>query len=594
MSKIVFLTVYDDFALGIRIMSRLLDDNGHHTSLVFFKQESYDDLIKEPIDKPINYQIVVNGRLRRGLYDVNPWTPFEVELLLQHLSKIQPDIIAFSSRSFLNHRNSELLQSIKSRFKDVLVIAGGYGPSYNPEIYLDVCDYVVVGEGEAPMLELVYAFEQGIEMKGISNIVYRENGSIIRNSVRAMEVNLDQYPIPKMHEKNIFYIDNNRVYEEDPHKKSYYPVLAGRGCVGACSYCSAGQWKNLYLGTGKTPPPRRSRSVENVISELLKAKDTGYQFINFCDSFLTGSKRYLAELFKRYKEEISLPFFAHFYTKQILTNPEILGWACEAGLYSTAIGIQSGSDVFSRNIYERDITSEQILTVAEMFHKRGIKMDYHFICGNPLETEEDLIESCDMAAHLPLDWGKDNLVIFQLQSLPQTPLTERLKTKNLPMVSGNDWYFSAMLYFVRLFVDKPTFEDIRSSRFFKKNPHYLEVLLKEFSGQKEHKAEADAVIEANYETIVCNRMLDLVEDKILIWGTGGAYQDNKHLAYVKEIEALIDNDSEKWGQRLDGIRIAGPDYLKDSESKSVFICSHFRDEISNQIQTCYPDITIIP
>ena len=71
----------------------------------------------------------------------------EEDLLLERLAAERPDIIAFGSRSIFNRACLPLLRRIKEAFPDKPLVAGGYGPTFDPEIYLEEADYVVFGEG---------------------------------------------------------------------------------------------------------------------------------------------------------------------------------------------------------------------------------------------------------------------------------------------------------------------------------------------------------------------------------------------------------------------------------------------------------------
>ena len=102
-------------------------------------------------------------------------------------------------------------------------------------------------------------------------------------------------------------------------------MMIGRGCVGKCSYCSAGQWVKMYRDYGAVSVrPHRIRPIDHIIEELKLVKAKGFEYISFIESYLTGPKPFLMEFFKRYKKEIGLRFSAYLLYSQISENPDIL------------------------------------------------------------------------------------------------------------------------------------------------------------------------------------------------------------------------------------------------------------------------------
>lgn len=88
--------------------------------------------------------------------------------------------------------------------------------------------------------------------------------------------------------------------------------------------------------------------------------------------------------------------------------------------------------------------------------------------------------------------------------------------------------------------------------------------------------------------------------KVIIWGSGSGYSKWKDRIEFYA-EAVIDNNSKLWGQKIDGVPIVSPDYLieMDKENTIVFILSYFYEEIYPQVYSygfkessifCFKDI----
>lgn len=605
MAKVTFITLYDQLSRGIRVMSKVLREAGHDSDIIYFKISSFAHVkLKEysPDQNPFRMDSMYNGELCIRNIDIHTlWTSTEVNLLIGQIKKSDPDIIGFSCRSFFDQYSLPLLKRIKQAFPVKVVVAGGFGPVLDPELYLSQVDFVAFGDGEDTILAMANTFDTKQDMKAISNLIYFVEGKVVRNPVRPLSRSLDEYPFPDF--DDIFcYIENDECsssYPYEDNESRNYLILAGRGCPESCSYCSAHQWRKLYKNYGHTIPSYRRRSVENILKELRIAKEQGYVDIAFIDSYLTGPKSFLLELFHRYKVEIGLPFSAFFSTMQLIIFPEILDAACDAGLKKVIVGVQHGSQGFRHKYFNRNlISNEQILDVAQMFHERKVVVEFHLISGIPFETDESLDESFLFVSKLPMQYS--NININRLVVLPHSPLERLMEEKNLPKYDyPSRWYLIGILYYIRTMVDDDLFNSIRlaTSTFLKNRSDNFQDLVSDFYKAITNQFQKNKVttfgnsqlLEIFYSVYVS----ELKRKPVLIWGTGRYYTFMKSVFKDLQIEAFVDNDTSKHGKILDDIPIVPPDYLKNV-NLPVFICSDYKRDIVRQITENYPHISFIP
>ena len=155
MSKITFITFNNNFCVGVNILTSILIESGHDVSLIFFKLP-----IKHPVkwfsQKTTDFLEMVDsyGNIISGSQVVNKYTDYEVNLLIEKLKDLSPEIICFNSRTTDNNLAIDICPKIREKI-DAISLAGGFGPSLNPEIYADLVDYVFVGEAENSIKELV-------------------------------------------------------------------------------------------------------------------------------------------------------------------------------------------------------------------------------------------------------------------------------------------------------------------------------------------------------------------------------------------------------------------------------------------------------
>ena len=68
--------------------------------------------------------------------------------------------------------------------------------AFLPEEALEYVDFVVRGEGEDTLVELVEAIQTKGDFSKIAGLSFRADGQKIHNEPRPLETNLDRFPIP--------------------------------------------------------------------------------------------------------------------------------------------------------------------------------------------------------------------------------------------------------------------------------------------------------------------------------------------------------------------------------------------------------------
>jgi len=123
--------------------------------------------------------------------------------------KPEPGIMLYS---FASPQARSVFREVKGARTGSVFIAGGPHPSGCPEETLEYFDYVVIGEGEETLPELVRALEEGGDASGVKGIAYKKGGKVIFTPKRS-DVDLDRYP---------------------PFKPPLFgPIEITRGCPGA-------------------------------------------------------------------------------------------------------------------------------------------------------------------------------------------------------------------------------------------------------------------------------------------------------------------------------------------------------------------------
>lgn len=249
--------------------------------------------------------------------------------------------------------------------KGVITIAGGqHFVEDNVADALSVgIDYVVIGEGEETIGELLGAIESNSEISKVKGIAYLNNGQVIFTPKREHLTDFERYPLP----------DFSLVRYA---KIKIYPVGRIRGCGMDCEFCTV-------KGKPRYAPPER---LLEQISFLLETKDARSFFV--VDD-LFGQQRdetiRFCNMLRDYQKSIGKRLEL---TVQIrldkAKDPELLSAMRQAGINTVAIGFESPikEELIAMN---KRLTPEDMVALTRIFHKLGFLVHGMFIFGYPLQ-----------------------------------------------------------------------------------------------------------------------------------------------------------------------------------------------------------------
>ena len=154
----------------------------------------------------------------------------------------------------------------------IVVVSSSDSTDHYPEYLERGADFVLLGEGEQTLLELVSAIRDGKEdYEGIPGLAFQHNGHIIRSVARKVMKDLDSLPLPAW---DLVDIPAYRQVWMQHHGYFSLNISTTRGCPFKCNWCAKPIYGNRY----------NARSPQHVIRELQYLK-THYNFdhIWMCD-----------------------------------------------------------------------------------------------------------------------------------------------------------------------------------------------------------------------------------------------------------------------------------------------------------------------
>jgi B12-binding domain/radical SAM domain protein len=282
--------------------------------------------------------------------------------------------------SFATQQAPRIFHEVTQSRTESMFIAGGPHPSARPEDTLRFFNYVVIGEGEKTLPELIDVIRNKGDISSVKGIAYKNKENIIFTEKRE-QVNLDEYPP----------FDNEIMHNT---------IEITRGCPFNCAYC---QTPHLFGHN------MRHRSIDAISKYSKFLKDIRFTSSN---AFAYGSDGIHPRIEKIGSLLRALsPGRIFFGTFPSEVRPEFINDSildvvskyCENTTIN--IGGQSGSQRILESI-RRKHTVEDIIIGAEKCMDHGFTPVVDFIFGLPGETEVDQLETLNVIEWLTEKGGK--------------------------------------------------------------------------------------------------------------------------------------------------------------------------------------------
>jgi radical SAM superfamily enzyme YgiQ (UPF0313 family) len=295
---------------------------------------------------------------------------------------------------------------------------GGHFPSLCHEealAHFPELDSIARYEGEETLLELVERLKAGDAWHDIHGIVYAEAGHVTMTEPRALVTDLDSLPHPY------------RPYPPD-HVGGFptLPLLASRGCVRRCSFCSI---HTFY----RTAPGKvvRVRKPEKVIEEMLYLERFHQVrvFLFQDDDFPlwgTRGRRWATELANRIHDSgLAQRTIWKISCRAEYVEPELFSMLRDAGLFLVYMGIESGVDA-GLDVLFKQMTVEQNLAGVRMLKELGILFGYGFMLFDPSSSFESVRGNISFLRQIVGD-GSAAAAFSRMLPYGGTPIRDRLQ-----------------------------------------------------------------------------------------------------------------------------------------------------------------------
>ena len=291
---------------------------------------------------------------------------------------------------FINEVN-RMLAYIKPRYPKAKIVLGGPHPTYKTKEVFDEIpqiDYVVTGEGENALPELVLHEDRHGEIPGV---YYKTKFGLIEG-LKHKPVDLDELPYPN---QRLF--DHGRLEKRNP----YRAILGSRGCPFKCANCQP-----ILTDV----QPFRMRDTDSLLEEMrFLNQNYGQNYFGFLDSEFPIKRSWFADFSEKVKSS-DLEFSFHCNAYSNILNDDILRMYKDLNINRLAIGVESGVQRVIDEVIFKHIDLNHTYNMFKSAWDIGIRTHGHFMFGIPGETLDDMQQTLNYATELPAKSIEFNMV----------------------------------------------------------------------------------------------------------------------------------------------------------------------------------------
>jgi radical SAM superfamily enzyme YgiQ (UPF0313 family) len=343
-------------------------------------------------------------------------TRYSPEKLKQTILEFKPDLIGSTAVTMNFPVAAEIIKMAKKIDPSIPTVMGGPHVSFDVintmQTYPEI-DFLVIGEGEHTIGELVNQFNGDENWAGIKGLAFRQNGRIVITDPRPFIDDINELPLPARH-----------LLPLSRYQALGFPVtmITGRGCPYSCIFC---------LGRKMVGRKARSRRASLVVDEIEQILSYGFSRINIVDDLFTSDKEKVWAVCREIRNR-RLKFDWTAFSRVNTVDKESLQLMHESGCDCISFGIESGNPAMLKRV-KKGITLDQARKAVDLCKEVGILPHASFMVGLPGETPETLKDTAEFSKGLDIVYGFHFLAPF-----PGTTVREKIDQYDLEILT-DDW-----------------------------------------------------------------------------------------------------------------------------------------------------------
>ncbi len=391
--------------LGLAYLGAQLLAHGFEVEILDVLIEGYNNEVELP-----------NGEILYGLSE---------DEIRQRIRTFNPDMIGVSC--LFSNRGREavrLCEIAKDVIPDAHVVMGGQHPSGFPKLIThEFIDYLMWGESENSLIELLEAINTGGIVNEVSQIILKDLNSSFWKSPKKNLPDVNQLPFPAWHLIRLADYWNAGLadYEINTQgEKRFMVMISSRGCPHDCFFCTAPMM---------TERRYKYRALENIIEEIeIYRSQYGVQEIHFWDDNFFINKRRTKELLRAMIAAFpGMSFQVPSGSEINAIDEEVIDLMAQAGFRKLFLAVESPNEEIQESYVDKRVKLDRIHQIVEKLRNVGIISEGSFMVGFPHETKRQI----DATFQKVKEFGFDRISISIVNPLPGTELYDMCEREGL-------------------------------------------------------------------------------------------------------------------------------------------------------------------
>ncbi len=313
---------------------------------------------------------------------------FNVE---EMISSLNFDVFGVTATTFTRHEAVTVIKTIRKIHPDKKIIVGGVHFMHcdvDTLTNIPEVDFVVRGEGEKTIIDLLNALQMSEPFENIKGITYKDNRGVIRK-------NPDTDLFEDLDNLDIYNLKLPMDYPEHLMGCSEIipavSLMTSRGCPFKCVFCAKAGMKY------------RHRSTQNVIKELkYYIQKFDITAFNFLDLTFTANPQRSKDLCQAIIDEgLKIQWWCETRANVPL---DLVSLMQQAGCRFIVVGVETGSASVLERI-QKGVTLDQVELLFRHTKNIGIETTAYFMCSHVGETFDDAMETIKFINKIEKKYG---------------------------------------------------------------------------------------------------------------------------------------------------------------------------------------------
>jgi anaerobic magnesium-protoporphyrin IX monomethyl ester cyclase len=271
-------------------------------------------------------------------------------------------------------------------------------------------DFILQGEGEITLLELIKTLDKKESVENIKGIAFRNQVQLQVNPKREVLQNLDELPLPAW---DLIDMGKYRNIWKQSGREFTLNIATTRGCPYKCNWCAKPIYGNRY----------NAHSPEYIVNEIaFLQQEFGVNRFWMCDDIFGLKPNWVQEFNAQLQQRnIKISYFIQSRV-DLLLKEDTIDCLAASGLEEVWVGAESASQKIL-DAMDKGTTVAQIYQATNILKSKKIKVAFFLQFGYLGENQEDIAKTITMVKELM----PDNIGISVSYPLPGTKFYDKVK-----------------------------------------------------------------------------------------------------------------------------------------------------------------------